>query len=98
MLPAFWPGWPQEPGRRPIPRASLIGAWGTTEEILIAGTDCEFLPIDRIIAPSLRRSLRRDRMHRGSFLALAFCCLGFSAAAAERAEDRWNLSDLYPSV
>lgn len=37
-------------------------------------------------------------MHRGSFLALAFCCLGFSAAAAERPEDRWNLSDLYPSV
>ena len=37
-------------------------------------------------------------MHRGSFLALTFCCLGFSAAAAERPEDRWNLSDLYPSV
>lgn len=37
-------------------------------------------------------------MHRGSFLALTFCCLGLSAAAAERPEDRWNLSDLYPSV
>jgi oligoendopeptidase F len=37
-------------------------------------------------------------MHRRSVLALTFICLGFSAAAAERPEDRWNLSDLYPSV
>jgi oligoendopeptidase F len=37
-------------------------------------------------------------MHRRSILALTFFCLGFSAAAAERPEDRWNLSDLYPSV
>ena len=30
--------------------------------------------------------------------ALALALLGFAAAAAERAEDHWNLADLYPSV
>ena len=37
-------------------------------------------------------------MHRTSVLALTLFCLGSSAAAAERPEDRWNLSDLYASV
>lgn len=37
-------------------------------------------------------------MHKSSVLALKFLCLGFSAAAAERPEDRWNLADLYPFV
>src|SRR5207248_11610552 len=30
--------------------------------------------------------------------ALSLALLGFAAAAAKRAEDRWNLADLYPSV
>ena len=37
-------------------------------------------------------------MHITSFLAVALSCVVVSTAAAERPEDRWNLSDLYPSV
>ncbi|MEK7361850.1 MAG: oligoendopeptidase F, partial [Pseudomonadota bacterium] len=37
-------------------------------------------------------------MHKSPVLALTCLCLGFSAAAAERPEDRWNLADLYPSI
>lgn len=37
-------------------------------------------------------------MHRNSVLAVTLFCAGFSAAAADRPEDRWNLADLYPSV
>jgi len=37
-------------------------------------------------------------MHRRSVLAVSLFCVSVSAAAAERPEDRWNLSDLYPSV
>ena len=37
-------------------------------------------------------------MHQKSILAIALLCLSFSAAAAERPEDRWNLADLYPTV
>jgi len=37
-------------------------------------------------------------MHIKAALVVAFAFLGFSAAAAERPEDRWNLADLYPSI
>jgi oligoendopeptidase F len=37
-------------------------------------------------------------MRQRSVLAFALFCLGVSAATAETREDRWNLSDLYPSV
>ena len=52
----------------------------------------------RTVEPSLRRSPRSGLTHRRLFLALTFLFLGFSAAAADRPEDRWKLSDLYPSV
>lgn len=37
-------------------------------------------------------------MQKTSVLAVTLFCVGLSAAAAERPEDRWNLADLYPSV
>lgn len=37
-------------------------------------------------------------MHTKSAVALLCCCLSFSAVAAERPQDRWNLADLYPSL
>ncbi len=37
-------------------------------------------------------------MHQRSVLIVTLFCLGISAAAAETPEDRWNLSDLYPSI
>jgi oligoendopeptidase F len=37
-------------------------------------------------------------MQTKAMLAVTLFSLGFSAAAAERPEDRWNLADLYPSV
>ena len=37
-------------------------------------------------------------MRQSSALAPVLFCLGVCAAAAETPEDRWNLSDLYPSV
>jgi oligoendopeptidase F len=54
--------------------------------------------VDLAAQGALRITTVRAAANRSSVLALAFLFLGFSAAAADRPEDRWNLSDLYPSV